>query len=109
MFDVKSVMEKVPKTTCEDCKNLQGSGEDHVVLDVREKEEWDAGHIDGALHIPRGLLEFKIEEAVSDKDKKIVVYCKTGGRASLEVQTLKEMGYSNVSSLEGGFEVYSQM
>jgi rhodanese-related sulfurtransferase len=94
---------EVPSITCNEYRELKASGADHVLIDVRERDEWDAGHIDGAMHIPRGMLEFKIAEAVPEKNKPIVVQCASGGRAALCGQTLRKLGYTNVKNLEGGY------
>ncbi|MBN1225766.1 MAG: rhodanese-like domain-containing protein [Deltaproteobacteria bacterium] len=77
-----------------------------VFLDCRTEKEFKSGHIPGAIHIPRGLLEFQIENKISDKNKEIVVYCKTGGRASLATFTLVRMGYKNVKNLDGGWKAW---
>lgn len=77
-----------------------------LFLDVRTEREFKSGHIPGAMHIPRGLLEFKIGSNVPDKNKEIVVYCKTGGRASLATATLVKMGYKNVKNLDGGWKAW---
>lgn len=79
-----------------------------VVLDVREPDEYAAGHLPGAINIPRGLLEFKVSAtpALEQRDLKLVVYCKTGGRAALAACTLHEMGYVSVQSVAGGFDAW---
>src|SRR2546429_1512703 len=74
-----------------------------VVVDVREKHEWNEGHIPGALHVPRGYLELQIEEAVPDKSKTIVLYCAGGVRSLIAGVTLQQMGYHNPISMAGGF------
>lgn len=74
-----------------------------VLLDVREKEEWDQGHLPGAVYIPRGFLELRVEEKIADKSKPVVVYCAGGTRSALAVRSLKELGYSSVASMAGGF------
>ncbi len=81
-----------------------------VALDVREAEELAEGHIPDAEHIPRGFLEFKAadHEALQSKDTPICVYCMAGGRAALAAQSLKQLGYTNVVSIEGGFEGWKQ-
>lgn len=79
---------------------------DAVFLDCRTEKEFKSGHIPGAIHVPRGLLEFQIENKISDKNKEIVVYCKTGGRASLATSTLVKMGYKNVKNLDGGWKAW---
>lgn len=80
-----------------------------LVLDVREPDEYRAGHLPGAVNIPRGLLEFKMSAtpAYDARDLAIVLYCKTSGRAALAAQALKAMGYTNVSSIEGGFDAWA--
>ena len=80
-----------------------------VLLDVREADEFHAGHIPGALNIPRGLLEFKLSGApeLSARDLSIVLYCKTSGRAALAACSLQAMGYLQVQSLAGGFDAWS--
>jgi molybdopterin/thiamine biosynthesis adenylyltransferase/rhodanese-related sulfurtransferase len=74
-----------------------------VLVDVREKHEWNEGHIPGAIHVPRGYLELQVEEAVSDKDKTVVLYCAGGVRSLMAGATLQQMGYKNVVSMAGGF------
>lgn len=79
-----------------------------VLLDVREADEFAAGHISGAVLMPRGLLEFKLSasSALSSRDLNIVLYCKTSGRAALAAQTMQAMGYLNVRSISGGFDAW---
>lgn len=79
-----------------------------VVLDVREAEEFANGHIPGAIHISRGLLEFKLssESSLNDRDLKIILYCKTSGRAALAAKSLHDMGYIHVQSIAGGFDAW---
>jgi rhodanese-related sulfurtransferase len=87
---------------------LRKKGERLTLLDVREQNEWDAGHIEGAVHLPRGLVEFKIAEIVPDKNTPIIVQCATGGRSALCSQTLIKLGYTNVRNLEGGYIGYCE-
>src|SRR5215471_4341597 len=74
-----------------------------VLLDVREKDEWEEGHLPGAVLLPRGFLELKIEKTVTDKDTPIIVYCAGGVRSALAVKSLRELGYSDVVSMAGGY------
>jgi molybdopterin/thiamine biosynthesis adenylyltransferase/rhodanese-related sulfurtransferase len=76
---------------------------DAVFVDVREQDEWDEGHIPGALYLGRGNLESRIETAVPDKTQPIVVYCAAGNRSVFATKTLEALGYENVSSLAGGY------
>ena len=79
-----------------------------ILLDVREADEYAAGHLSGAMHIPRGLLEFRFSgtPALQPRDLKIVLYCKTSGRAALSAVALHDMGYLNVQSIAGGFDAW---
>jgi sulfur-carrier protein adenylyltransferase/sulfurtransferase len=74
-----------------------------LVLDVREQDEWDEGHLPGAIHIPRGNLESRIERAAPDRSRPILVYCAAGNRSAFAAKTLEELGYEDVVSLSGGF------
>jgi len=77
-----------------------------VLIDVRESEEFQVGHLPGAIHMSRGMLEFKLaaNPQLQSRDLKITLYCKTSGRAALCALSLKEMGYVNVRSIAGGFD-----
>jgi rhodanese-related sulfurtransferase len=79
-----------------------------VVLDVREADEFSAGHVPGAIHASRGMLEFKLSASPdwSRRDLKVVLYCKTSGRAALAAAAMKDMGYLNVTSMAGGFDAW---
>src|SRR3954465_10561957 len=78
-----------------------------VLVDVRESEEWDAGHIPGAKHVPRGYLESRMEGAVKDRDQRVVLYCASGQRSALAANTLREqLGYENVASMNGGITLW---
>ena len=81
---------------------LLESDDSPLFLDVREQDEWDQGIIPGALHIPRGSLESRVESRV-DRDRAIVVYCSVGHRSAFAAKTLEELGYDNVLNLAGGF------
>ncbi|WP_025915938.1 rhodanese-like domain-containing protein [Herminiimonas sp. CN] len=80
-----------------------------VVLDVREADEYAVGHIPGAIHISRGMLEFKLSNSpeLSARDLQIVLYCKTSGRAALAACVLHDMGYLQVKSIAGGFDAWA--
>ncbi len=85
--------------------------ENCLVLDVREPAEYAAGSLPGAVNIPRGVLEFKIDghPAFADKqDRVILVYCQTGGRSALAVNTLQKLGWGKTVSLAGGFNAWQQ-
>jgi molybdopterin/thiamine biosynthesis adenylyltransferase/rhodanese-related sulfurtransferase len=82
---------------------LADGGERPVVVDIREPDEYEQGYIPGALHIPRGFLEQRIEEKAPDREAPVVLYCAGGVRSALAADTLQGMGYTNVTSLAGGF------
>lgn len=79
-----------------------------VLLDVREADEFAAGHLPGALHVSRGMLEFKLSgtPAFADRGLKVVLYCKSSGRAALAAVALQEMGYTDVVSIAGGYDAW---
>ena len=78
-------------------------GDAPLFLDVRETEEWQEGHLPGAVHVPRGNLESRIEALVPDRGREIVVYCAGGSRSAFAAKSLQELGYENVASMAGGF------
>jgi rhodanese-related sulfurtransferase len=79
-----------------------------VLIDVREADEFAAGHIPGAVHASRGMLEFKLSSTpeLSSRELKLVLYCKTSGRAALAARSLHDMGYLSVTSIAGGFDAW---
>jgi molybdopterin/thiamine biosynthesis adenylyltransferase/rhodanese-related sulfurtransferase len=78
-----------------------------TLVDVRESEEWDRGHIPGAVHVPRGYLESRIDGAVADRDAPVVLYCASGQRSALAAHTLTELlGFTNVRSMTGGITLW---
>ncbi len=96
----QGVREADPETT----RQLQGGGA--TLIDVREQDEVDQGAIPNAIHIPRGYLEMRVENAVPDRDTPVVVYCAGGTRSVFGAETLQQLGYSNVRSLAGGFNAW---
>ncbi|MEJ2402240.1 MAG: rhodanese-like domain-containing protein [Xanthomonadales bacterium] len=109
--DIKSKQEigaeaksKAPHVSAQQLADYRAGDDDYVLLDVRTEAEFEAGHIKGAEWLPRGRLEFDIQERVTDPDARIVLYCGTGARSALAVLTLQDLGYTNVVDLEGGFE-----
>lgn len=86
----------------------QAIREADVLIDVREADEYASGHLPGAVHMSRGMLEFKLgsNPALAARDLKVVLYCKTSGRAALAACALQDMGYLNVASIQGGFDAW---
>jgi rhodanese-related sulfurtransferase len=80
-----------------------------MIVDVREPHEYAAGHIPGAINIPRGLLEFQIDQhpSLNDRNTEIVLQCQGGGRSALATMSLQELGYKHVSNLAGGYSAWS--
>ena len=82
------------------------NGGDARLIDVREDNEWDAGHAKGADHMSRGIIERDIEKMVPDKDAELILYCGGGYRAALTADSLQKMGYTNVASVAGGWRAW---
>jgi adenylyltransferase/sulfurtransferase len=93
----------VPEWTPDDVRQRTSNGGGFTLIDVREKEEYREGHLPNAVSVPRGFLDMRIEETVPDKNAPIVLYCAGGTRSLLAGRTLREMGYTNVVSMSGGF------
>src|SRR5690606_25238704 len=83
------------------------AGEKFHLIDVREDSEWQKGHLPGAMHIGRGVLERDIENLIPDQDADIVLYCGGGYRSALAAESLQKMGYRNVKSMDGGLRGWS--
>ncbi|MBY0507769.1 MAG: sulfurtransferase [Bryobacteraceae bacterium] len=77
--------------------------EPHVLVDVREESEWNAGHVAGAIHLGKGIIERDVETQIPDKSTKIVLYCGGGFRSALVADNLRKMGYTHPISLDGGW------
>jgi len=91
-----------------DVKGKLDRGEEMVLIDCREAEEYQGGRIPGAVLIPRGVIEMTMEQRGQDRGKPIVVYCAGGGRSAMAAHALKQMGYRHVASMEGGFGSWRQ-
>ena len=87
--------------TVEEAKVLMDSGESHIILDVRTQEEYDQGHIPGAIVIPDTQIKARAEEMLTDKDQLILVYCRSGRRSKLAAEILAELGYTNIKEFGG--------
>ena len=84
-------------------QKLRASGDPHVLVDTREESEWAAGHVSGALHLGKGIIERDIEAKVPDKHTKLILYCGGGFRSALVADNLRQMGYTQAISLDGGW------
>ena len=87
--------------TAADAKKIMDSGEEHIILDTREQDEFDEGHIAGAILIPYTEIENKAEEMLPDKDAQILVYCRSGRRSKIAAESLSKLGYTNVKEFGG--------
>ena len=87
--------------TAEEAKKIMDSGEEHIILDTREQDEFDEGHIPGAILIPYTEIENKAEEMLPDKDAQILVYCRSGRRSKIASESLAKLGYTNVKEFGG--------
>ena len=86
---------------------LEQVGKGAVIVDVREPEEWSAGHVPGAIHVPKSYFESRIEGAVPDRSQHVVLYCASGNRSAWAARTLVEdLGYEHVESMTGGFTLW---
>lgn len=91
---------------------------DAVLIDVREPAEFDTGHLPGAINIPRGVLEFQVDAhpavanatdpALAHRERPLVLYCRTGGRAALAADSLQKLGFADVRSIAGGIEAWRE-
>lgn len=105
---VNAAKKEIKEISAGDLKQMQSSGREFKLIDVREPDEVAQGAIAGAVAVPRGQLEYKIETVTADKDAPIVCYCGGGGRSALAAQNLKKMGFKNVMSLAGGYKGWKQ-
>ncbi|WP_224245909.1 molybdopterin-synthase adenylyltransferase MoeB [Hyalangium gracile] len=103
---LSSVKQEIREISTEELKRLLDARSPVKLIDVREADEHAAGRLPGALHIPRGYLELRIEER-AQREEELVVYCAGGTRSALAVRTLREMGYTRVASLAGGYNRWS--
>jgi rhodanese-related sulfurtransferase len=89
-------------------KRRMDAGEKFLLVDVREDNEWERGHIPGAVHMGRGIIERDIEQAVPDHAATLVLYCGGGFRSALAADNLQKMGYTNVISMDGGWRGWNE-
>ena len=102
---VADATNKITEISPQDAATKLNSG-DAIIVDVRDKDEWDEGHIPGATHLSRGTIELDIEEKVPDPNAMIICHCGGGGRSALAAESLQKMGYKNVRSMAGGFKAW---
>jgi rhodanese-related sulfurtransferase len=100
---VNDAKTRVRQITIDEYQKRVAAGEKLILVDTREDNEWARGHLPGAVHLSKGIIERDIESAIPDKDAPIVAYCGGGFRSALVADNLQKMGYTNVISLDGGF------
>ncbi len=99
---------RIQETTVEEIKRRQDNGDNFLLIDVREKEEWDNGHIPNAVHIGKGIIERDIHNVAKSMDQEMVLYCGGGYRSALAADNLQKMGYTNVLSMDGGMRGWKE-
>ncbi len=101
---VNDAKTRVHETTVQEVKKQLDAGERIILVDVREESEWARGHLPGAIHLGRGVIERDIEQRVPDHSAKLVLYCGGGFRSALAADNVQKMGYTNVISMDGGWK-----
>jgi rhodanese-related sulfurtransferase len=100
---VNDAKSRIQEINIDQYKQMVASKDPHVLIDTREESEWTAGHAAGAVHLGKGIIERDIETKVPRKDTKLVLYCGGGFRSALSADALRQMGYTNAISLDGGW------
>ena len=100
---VQDAKTRIRETTVEEVKRRLDAGETLTLVDVREESEWAKGHLPGAIHLGKGVIERDAETALPDERAEIILYCGGGFRSALAADNLQKMGYANVLSMDGGF------
>ncbi len=103
--DAKS---RIREVSVEETRARLDSGDAVHLIDVREDNEWEAGHAEGAEHLGRGIIERDIEQQVPDKRAELILYCGGGYRSALAADSLQRMGYENVYSMAGGWKAWKE-
>jgi rhodanese-related sulfurtransferase len=101
---VQDAKKNVKETNVADVKRRGDAGEKFLLIDVREDNEWTKGHLPGAVHLGKGIIERDIEQRVPDTNAKLILYCGGGFRSALAAENLQKMGYTNVESMDGGWK-----
>lgn len=105
---VNETRRRVPETDVRVVHERMARGDSFYLVDVREDREWDAGHLPGAMHLGKGIIERDVELAIPELDAEIVLYCGGGFRSVLAADNLRRMGYTNVSSMDGGYRGWTE-
>jgi rhodanese-related sulfurtransferase len=105
---VQAAKKLVKETNVPAVKQRMDAGEKFILIDVREDNEWVKGHIAGAVHMGKGVIERDIEERCPDSSTKLILYCGGGFRSALVAENLQKMGYTNVESMDGGWRSWME-
>jgi rhodanese-related sulfurtransferase len=105
---VNDAKSRVKEIDIDGYKKMVAEGESHTLVDTREDHEWAAGHVKGAAHMSKGVIERDIEEKIADKNATLVLYCGGGFRSALVADNLQKMGYQNAISLDGGWRALKE-
>jgi len=105
---VNDAKSRVREVTVEETQARTQRGAEVKLIDVREDNEWEAGHAAGAIHLGKGIIERDIETAVPDKEAELILYCGGGYRSALAADALQKMGYTNVFSMAGGWKAWKE-
>jgi len=105
---VEDAKQRVKETNVPDVRRRMDVGEKLILVDVREDNEWDKGHLPGAVHMGKGVIERDIEQQIPDPKTKVVLYCGGGFRSALVADNLQKMGYTNVESMDGGWRGWTE-
>jgi rhodanese-related sulfurtransferase len=105
---VADARSRVRECTAEDVKRWRDDGEKFLLVDVREESEFAAGHLPGAVHLSKGVIERDVETKAPDPSASLVLYCGGGYRSALAADNLQKMGYTNVVSMDGGWRVWTE-
>src|SRR5215210_9253451 len=104
---IRKIKEQIEEVDPKDVHALSQNGNGAVIVDVREQHEFEEAHLPGAVHVPRGHLESRIEGKVGDKSRPVVLYCASGQRSALAADTLQSLlGYEDVASMTGGITLW---
>ncbi|HXT26718.1 MAG TPA: rhodanese-like domain-containing protein [Candidatus Eisenbacteria bacterium] len=105
---VNDAKTRVKETNVAEVKRRMEGGERFLLVDVREDNEWSKGHLPGAVHMGRGVIERDIEKSVPETGTKLILYCGGGFRSALVADNLQKMGYTNVESMDGGWRGWTE-
>ena len=100
---VNDAKRKITETNVQEVNDRLERGDEFYLVDVREESEWKKGHITKAIYIGKGVIERDIEKKIENTEAEIILYCGGGFRSALAADNLQKMGYSNVSSMDGGY------